>query len=69
MVRTRELAFLNKGLKITLRDDRDDEDTTGETFHYEGGISEYVKYLNKIKRQFKMILFTFKVKMKVFSSK
>lgn len=48
-VRTRELAFLNKGLKITLRDDRDDEDTTGETFHYEGGISEYVKYLNKNK--------------------
>ncbi len=49
MVRTRELAFLNKGLKITLRDDRDEEDTTGETFHYEGGISEYVKYLNKNK--------------------
>ena len=48
-VRTRELAFLNKGLKITLRDDRDDEDTTGETFHYEGGISEYVKYLIKNK--------------------
>ena len=47
--RTRELAFLNKGLKITLRDDRDEEDTTGETFHYEGGISEYVKYLNKNK--------------------
>ncbi len=48
-VRVRELAFLNKGLKLTLRDDRDDEDTTGETFHYEGGISEYVKYLNKNK--------------------
>ena len=48
-VRTRELAFLNKGLKLTLRDDRDDEDTTGESFHYEGGISEYVKYLNKNK--------------------
>ena len=48
-VRTRELAFLNKGLKLTLRDDRDTEDTTGETFHYEGGISEYVKYLNKNK--------------------
>ena len=44
--RVRELAFLNKGLRLTLRDDRDDEDTTGETFHYEGGISEYVKYLN-----------------------
>ena len=48
-IRTRELAFLNKGLKLTLRDDRDDEDTTGETFFYEGGISEYVKYLNKSK--------------------
>ena len=48
-VRTRELAFLNKGLKLTLRDDRDAEDTTGESFHYEGGISEYVKYLNKNK--------------------
>ena len=46
-VRTRELAFLNKGLKLTLRDDRDDEDTTGETFHYDGGISEYVKFINK----------------------
>ena len=46
-VRIRELAFLNKGLKITLRDDRDDEDTTGETFIYEGGISEYVKFINQ----------------------
>ena len=49
MVRTRELAFLNKGLKLTLRDDRDNEDTTGESFYYEGGIAEYVKYLNKNK--------------------
>ena len=46
MVRIRELAFLNKGLSINLRDDRDDEDTTGETFLYEGGISEYVKFIN-----------------------
>ena len=45
----KKLAFLNKGLRLTLRDDRDDEDTTGETFHYEGGISEYVKYLNRNK--------------------
>ena len=45
-VRTRELAFLNKGLRITIRDDRDDEDTTGETFIYEGGISEYVRFIN-----------------------
>jgi len=48
-VRIRELAFLNKGLKITLRDDRDDEDTTGETFVYEGGIGEYVKFINQEK--------------------
>ena len=48
-IRTRELAFLNKGLKLNLRDDRDEEDTTGETFYYEGGISEYVKFLNKSK--------------------
>lgn len=47
MVRIRELAFLNKGLAITIRDDRDDEDTTGETFLYEGGISEYVRFINQ----------------------
>ncbi len=49
MVRIRELAFLNKGLSITIRDDRDEEDTTGETFLYEGGISEYVKFINQEK--------------------
>ena len=48
-VRIRELAFLNKGLRITLRDDRDEEDTQGETFIYEGGISEYVKFINQEK--------------------
>ena len=48
-VRIRELAFLNKGLAITLRDDRDEEDTTGEKFLYEGGISEYVKFINQEK--------------------
>ena len=46
-VRIRELAFLNRGLKITLRDDRDMEDTTGDTFMYEGGISEYVRFINQ----------------------
>ena len=45
--RVRELAFLNKGLTITLRDDRDEEDTQGDTFCYEGGIKEYVKFINK----------------------
>ena len=48
-VRIRELAFLNQGLNLTLRDDRDDEDTTGESFMYEGGISEYVKFINQEK--------------------
>ena len=47
-VRTRELAFLNKGLKLTLTDKRSGEEKQ-ETFHYEGGISEYVKFLNKNK--------------------
>ena len=47
MVRVRELAFLNRGLRLTLRDDRDDLDTTGETFIYEGGISEYVRFINQ----------------------
>ena len=46
-VRIRELAFLNKGLSITLRDDRDEEDTTGDKFLYEGGISEYVRFINQ----------------------
>ncbi len=46
-VRVRELAFLNRGLSINIRDDRDDEDTTGETFMYEGGISEYVRFINQ----------------------
>jgi DNA gyrase subunit B len=45
-VRTRELAFLNRGLSLTLRDDRDNVDTTGDKFLYEGGISEYVKFIN-----------------------
>ena len=47
MIRIRELAFLNKGLSLTLRDDRDEEDTTGETFLYEGGIKEYVRFINQ----------------------
>ena len=47
--RVRELAFLNKGLSLNIRDDRDLEDTTGETFMYEGGISEYVRFINQEK--------------------
>ena len=46
-VRVRELAFLNRGLSLTLRDDRDEEDTQGDKFLYEGGISEYVRFINQ----------------------
>ena len=43
-IRLRETAFLTKNLKITLKDDR--EEKREETFHYEGGIREFVTYLN-----------------------
>lgn len=45
-VRVRELAFLNKGLKITLTDNREGAKKS-EQFHYAGGITEFVKYLNQ----------------------
>ena len=46
--RLRETAFLTKNLRITLRDDRV-EPIIEKTFHYEGGIKEFVTYLNKSK--------------------
>ena len=44
--RFREMAFLTRGLKIVLRDDREEEPIE-KTFHYEGGIKEFVQYLNR----------------------
>ena len=43
--RLREMAFLNKGIKITLKDEREARKRK-EEFHYEGGIKEFVKHLN-----------------------
>ena len=46
--RLRETAFLTKGLRIVLQDDRESQEQKKE-FHYEGGIKEFVTYLNKSK--------------------
>ena len=47
-VRMREMAFLNKGIRITIADERTNP-RTERVYHYEGGIREFVKYLNKNK--------------------
>jgi DNA gyrase subunit B len=47
--RLREMAFLTKNLKIVLRDLRPEDGIIEKTFHYEGGIKEFVSYLNRSK--------------------
>ncbi len=46
--RLREMAFLNKGIKIVFKDEREGKKKS-ETYHYEGGIKEFVKFINKNK--------------------
>ncbi len=46
--RLREMAFLNKGIKIVFKDERDGKKKS-ETYHYEGGIKEFVSFINKNK--------------------
>ncbi len=53
--RLRELAFLNRGVKIHFRDDEGDSHHE-ETFHYEGGIDEFVGYLNQNKKPLSPII-------------
>ena len=52
--RLRELAFLNKGLKITLRDERDDTEILSQ---FNGGLSDFVKYLNQNKDTLHPVLY------------
>ena len=49
--RLREIAFLTKGLKITLEDQRNDEEPKKAEFHFEGGLISFVEYLNKNKEK------------------
>lgn len=49
--RLREQAFLNAGVNIVLSDERDPENLRTEQFHYEGGVSSFVDYLNKSKER------------------
>jgi DNA gyrase subunit B len=58
MSRFRELAFLNSGIKITLVDERVEPVRVTE-FHYEGGISEFVKFINKSKEPIHPEVITF----------
>ncbi|RTQ93817.1 DNA topoisomerase (ATP-hydrolyzing) subunit B [Lysinibacillus telephonicus] len=46
--RIRELAYLNRGIRITIQDEREEE-VRSDSYHFEGGIREYVEHLNKSK--------------------
>lgn len=47
--RLRQIAFLNKGIRIIFIDEREPEENREQVFHYEGGLKEYIKFLNKSK--------------------
>ncbi|QPT46355.1 DNA topoisomerase (ATP-hydrolyzing) subunit B [Macrococcoides caseolyticum] len=47
--RIRELAFLNKGIKLEIKDEREQDEIRHDVYHYEGGIKSYVELLNKSK--------------------
>jgi DNA gyrase subunit B len=47
--RLRQIAFLNKGIKISLFDERNEENSLSNEYYYEGGIREYVEFINKNK--------------------
>ncbi|MBS3988015.1 MAG: DNA topoisomerase (ATP-hydrolyzing) subunit B [Erysipelothrix sp.] len=47
--RLRQIAFLNKGIRISLFDERNEENLVSTEYFYEGGIKEYVEYINKNK--------------------
>ena len=48
--RFQQMAFLNKGLRITVTDERNDDEEVSESYLYERGLEDYVEYLNKAKR-------------------
>ena len=59
--RLREMAFLNKGIKISLADEREGKKKK-EVFHYEGGLKEFVQHLNKNKEALHKDVIYFEVK-------
>lgn len=59
--RMREMAFLNKGLRISIEDKRKEKERK-ESFYYEGGIKEFIKYLNRQKDPITTDIFYFEYK-------